>query len=659
LNHPGYLRHPRQFSADDSGSAFERLAERVGSLIPVDPVEWIESEIIMETTKAGAESGTITLEPYQVDPIRAQFEKGVKMVVISGPEQFGKSFSWKCPMVYAMRFISGLFYIVYEEREKARKINDEEFHPMVNAVEYLANQLRSGEGTYRKGGYSMRENIVDFMGAGADITSRRVKRATGDEIDTYPLTYDKTLAQVGNIQKRLRRAYAAGDGMLTLCSSFKGGEDDSAMHHFYQLTSRGLYTLRCLNCGELKIESTKVDGYRDPYTKEFHGGLKWLTEDGALIPESIRLECPYCKHSHHWEDSREMVEDGEYVHGDPDNYTERGFLFGSLSSYYDKDEKRWVALSWEEIARSRIKAGRTNNYEVIRTHWNSFVGLPVPKKKMKEDRGEAIVTHCHDWDPGCIKAVIGAADTQESPFGWFWIIRGLDEKWNSYLLAFGFAETREELDQVIRGTYEGLPVTLFIIDQGGTNAEDVKTLAKKNKNCWQYKGASRPQSMWALSTTKGQTRLLLCDAGKLQVMLIRLLYEQDDRDNNYWFLPDYERFLGMEESVEGKHEKMGYGPDVFNYTAHIASVRPKDNDTHGDKRQNWDCGSHERRDWFDCEKMVLVLMGRKQFRLKIQRAMRTKDKKAEKKEKRTRGTTKQKPTTFVNKAKRDGSWMQK
>jgi hypothetical protein len=59
--------------------------------------------------------------------------------------------------------------------------------------------------------------------------------------------------------------------------------------------------------------------------------------------------------------------------------------------------------------------------------------------------------------------------------------------------------------------------------------------------------------------------------------------------------------------------------------------------------------------------MILVLMGRNQFRKKITRAMEAIKKKREskpKEEPRRKMTKKKpKPTGFVDKARKDGSWM--
>jgi hypothetical protein len=621
--------------------------------MPVDIVEWIQDEIFMESTKVGQESGRITLEPFQVAPIQAQVERGIKEVVIIAPEQYGKSFCWRLPKVYQMRFVNGLFVIVYEQQDKAREINDREFHPLVEAVPALAEQLASGEGKYTKKNYTMRDNIFTFLGAGADITSQRVRAASGDEVDTWPLVYQKKLSQVDNMRKRLRRAMARGEGCLTLCSSPKGTDDNSAIWACYQETNQGIYTLRCMDCGELTIPSTLVDGKRDPFTKEFHGGLKWRTENFRVIHDSIRLECPVCKHQHEPPDSQMMVEYGDYIFKVPQNWDKHGYLFGSLSSYQRADGS-WLALTWADIAQKRADTSRSNNYEEKRTYYNSFVGIPMPKKEREEDAETAIHSHRARLDPEKILAVVGAADTQESPWGWFWIIRGIDENWNTYLLDCGFAGSKDDLEDVIGAKYLDLPVTLFIIDQGGTNAEDVKALAKSNRNVWQYKGASKPTEMWTPSKDPKQIRLLICDAGRLQTMIIRLIYEPADRDNNYWFLPLAERFEEWTEIGNQEAKERNYAERVFDYMEHIISVQPTDG-KHGEKYQYWDCKGHERRDYFDCEKMLLVLIGRKQFRKKIERAMESRKPKEETpKESREEKLARKKKNNWIDKARQSG-----
>lgn len=631
------------------------FTDRLNTLMPVDVVEWIETEIFMESTKVGQEAGRIKLEPFQVAPIKAQLERGVQWVVIIAPEQYGKSFCWRLPKVYQMRFWNGLFVIVYEQADKAREINDREFHPVVEAVQELREQLANGEGKYTKKNYTMRDNIFTFLGAGADITSQRVRAAAGDEVDTWPLLYQKKLSQVANLEKRLRRAMARGEGCLTLCSSPKGTDDDSAIWHCYQETNQGIFTLRCMGCGELTIPSTMIDGKRDPFTKEFHGGLKWETENFVVDPNSIRLECPACHYQHIDDESRDMVEWGDYVFKNSNVWAKHGYLFGSLCSYKRVDGT-WLALRWVDIAQKRVDVSRTNSFEERRTYYNSFVGIPLPKKERADDAETTIQSHRSSYEDAEIGCIIGAADTQESPWGWFWIIRGVDENWNTYLIDCGFASSEDELGEVVNGIYLEMPVTLFIVDQGGTNAAGVKRLAKKHRNVWQYKGASKPTELWALSQNKDQRKLLICDATRLQIMVLRLIYEQDDRNNNYWFLPLQEQIEKWREASDELAKSKNYDAKVFDYMEHIISVQPTDG-KEGDKYQYWTCKGNERRDYFDCEKMLLVLLGRQQFRNRIERAIQErKPNKEDESKKENERKKKVKTSSFVGKARASGGW---
>jgi hypothetical protein len=92
---------------------------------------------------------------------------------------------------------------------------------------------------------------------------------------------------------------------------------------------------------------------------------------------------------------------------------------------------------------------------------------------------------------------------------------------------------------------------------------------------------------------------------------------------------------------------------------HMTAVRAKEGVKDGDKYHNYDCGSHERRDFFDCEKMILVLFGREQFRKKLTRAMEDRAKRNENTEepKQRRKKNKPKPAGWIGKVRKDGNWI--
>jgi len=610
----------------------------LNSLTPMDIISWIETQVQLPDTSTDIDRGrNVQLEPYQVDPIIAQNTPEVDIVCMIAPEQFGKSFCWQMPLLYKIKHHMGDIQVAYEEREKAADINDSIIKPLLEMIPEFREQLLSGEMKFIKKRLKTNTGNVHFSGAGADFTSYPRRDFICDEYDTWPLTLPKRRAQLENAQKRRRRFSNRGLGCLAVISSVKGNEQNSGQWMLFKTTSQGYWHLRCLDCGELAIPSHIIDSSRDQYNQQWIGGLQWAKDDnGIIIPESLRLQCPKCHAYHNEDDTEEMCKYGGYVHESPQEYESRGYLVGGLASYKRKETGHWVANSWVKMAKQRQNTKRSNEYELERTWFNSWCGVAMPVNQKKKASRDDILTHCHPLpDESEILAVVGAADTQENPWGWFWIIRGIDKNWNTYLLKAGFATSREELKNVFSATYCKRPVTLAIVDQGGTNADDVKLLAKECKNIWQYKGASSQQQMYVKSKTPGQIKLLLCDAGRLQIKIIRQMYNQPDRNNNYWSLPPVELLHSSEDST-------------FDYLEHLAAVRA--GDTEASKRhQNWDCKGNERRDWFDCEKMLLVLTGRRRFIETIKSAMKLAES----------GVVKPEETTEQQTQRPAGTWLKR
>jgi len=579
------------------------LDDRLSSLTPEGVVDWVSHHVDM--THETPDTPRLELAPYQVAPIEAQVRGGVELVVIVGPEQFGKSICWKVGMLYKMVYERGPKLIVYEQAEKAAEINRRSFHPLVVGVESLRRQVEASEWAARKKSYELEGGVVvDFTGAGADITSQSYRDVVADEYDTWPLTFSKRESQMANLRKRRRRWAARREGCLVVVGSPKGDEQDSTIWRLWEReTTAREWHLRCLECGELGCPSTMVDGPVDAHQGRRLGGLVWRRDDaGQVVADSVRLRCQSCGHDHEYGEHEDMNDAGEYVARTPERSGLEGYLFGGLAN--------GAMLSWAQIARERVRAAASNDYETQRTYHNSVRGVAMPRSRaLQAEARRIILSHCTATPPHeQILAVVAAADTQENPWGWYWVVRGLDASWNSYLLAAGFAATRAELEAVFGREYRGRRVRFAIVDQGGTNAEDVKGMARSRGNVWQYKGASAPQAIWKKSEQRDQHKLILGDAERLQVMLLRLIYDQMDRGNHYWALPPEPQLVTNEDPL-------------FDYVAHVASVRDLGKGVDHELRQKWDCAAGERRDWFDCEKMLLVLLGMPLFRRQLEREM--------------------------------------
>lgn len=584
---------------DDAEKWAKFCADRVGALVPVQIVPWVEEHIF----PPGADM-PVKLDGYQVEPLKAQVDNDVAEVVITGPEQFGKSLTYQAAMIYKLEFTHGPKMIAYEEKTKAYKINTRQFIPMVKKVESLGRQLEAA------GTKAVRETVefsgcfMDFYGAGADFTSNNYRDAAGDEYDTWPLTFEKKRAQLDNMRKRLRTwRNGRKEGTLVICSSPKGTTSSSPTWLEFAGTvdgdgfrrgqsSMGVWHLRCLGCGAAVINSTQIDAVRDPNTNELRGGLCWARDDhGLVVPDSLRVVCPVCGYEAVQEQMQEMNDAGEYVHQYPDIVKRRGFNFGGLSCPR--------ALSLAEIADMRMLVRGSNDFELERTYHNSFRGVAMPETNAAADeREKVILSHCAEQQIAGddVVALIAGADTQESPWGWYWVVRAMDKNRSTYPVACGFAHTETELEQAIcSGKYFGKSINYAIIDQGGTNSEAVKRLAAKWEHVWQYKGDSR-SDLWRHSRSKEQYKLINCNADQLQVMLLREIYDQHDRSSSYWY-------LWPKADVPRADDKS------FDYVTNMLNVRNTGQGRDSQLRQNWDVKnkSRERRDYFDCEKMMLVL----------------------------------------------------
>jgi hypothetical protein len=577
-----------QAAAEDAEFFVESLDTRLQEFALPEMVEWCEDNIILQRTRK-----RVNLRPYQRMPVKVQLWPEVEEVYITGPEQFGKSITWQLPAVYKFRFVRGPKLLMYEENEKARDINHRRLEPMVKSIPYLRKIIEANGKAAKRGSYDLPTGYVDIQGAGADKTSQEYRDVFGDEVDTWRLPYSKKVAQVKNLQKRVRTYRESGEGgKLVLCSSSKGTDQDSVIWQYIKESSHHVFHLECQNCGGW-INTTQIDSKINERGQKI-GGLRWKLEKGIVIPDTVRLHCPECDHPHEQSESDIMAENGKYIPNNPDITDRLGFVFGGLSSS--------DCLRWPTIARERMDAASTNDFEVIRTFHNSFRGVAMPTRDERDQEAEAILrSRCienpvTDQDIVC---VLASADTQESPWGWYWVVRGIDRNHNSHLLKVGFAHTKESLEtEICKTQYMGRKVDFAIIDQGGTNADDVKDLAKTYRHIWQYKGNTRQSELWKHSESQKQIKLILADAERFQLMLLRKMYDDENDKAHAWLLPTHDEFNDAPFVDDD---------NAFDYLINLLNVRDLGNTKTSHLRQKWDCHSHDRRDYFDCEKMMLVL----------------------------------------------------
>jgi len=536
-------------------------AEWLSVPVILPPLEWIEL-LDLTNDPTSARNGLLKLDPYQRDPIAAQFDPAIREVVVMAVEQTGKSTIWRMPMLYKMQFEPGPRWIIYESDDKAEDINSSSFLPLVRAVPELASLINRGKITKRRY-FLPNGTVLDFSGAGADITSKPERDGVADELDRWPLTIPMISQNLRNFRKRFRTFWRINQGCLVIVSSPKG--TDSPIADQFDATSQGHWYLRCLKCQRLTIPSHAIHR------------MQWeTTEAGHVVADSIRIECPACGHAHPEADAVGMNDRGGYRHKDDENKAQRGYQWGAMAAPR--------VFSWGQIAAAQLAAGRTADVHAQADFDNTWRGIRFKPRKAREPTKAIIREHCAVLpDPDTLANVFLSADTQDS--GWYWIVRGLDVADNTYRLGYGLVKTIEELRAVWDASYLGIQCELGIIDEGGHGERPIqaKKLAAATRGLYTYKGNSRIGTRWKRGSERD---LILAIPQQYQADLLYYIYAQPDKSNHYWFLPPEA------------------GDD---YIEHIAALRPNNKARHGDRYENWD-NNREADHWFDCEKMWLVLL---------------------------------------------------
>jgi hypothetical protein len=142
------------------------------------------------------------------------------------------------------------------------------------------------------------------------------------------------------------------------------------------------------------------------------------------------------------------------------------------------------------------------------------------------------------------------------------------------------------LNEKFESEYLGIEPVLGMIDSGGHRTNEVEAFVLETPGMVMYKGDNRGSNKWRYSEDKED--LILAKEREYRADLLYYVYIQNNRDNNYWFLPPEDQ---LQE----------------NYVEHISAFRQNDTVKMGHHFENWwhDGRQH---DFFDCEKMFLVLL---------------------------------------------------
>jgi hypothetical protein len=566
----------------------------------VDPVSFAEKELdFTHDLTARQKNIDLSLTPYLKEPLaHIDFRgKGQRQVTICAPEQTGKSLTYQIGLIWAFKYEPCLSLVVYPSEDKCDEINRTKVQPLMKSIPELARELDMAR-TKAKNRYSFSSFTSFFQGAGERISAFSAKICVADELDDW-------IQHVGHANKLddLKKRTRSFDDSLVIVVSSPKGEKSQVFSEFLK-GSQGWWHLRCQSCKGLTIRSC------DTYRLQFETEL--VDKQKVVIPGSCRLVCPKCGYKHEEKDKALMNQNGEFIHKNLLEKDHKSFQWGALAS-------QWPSLSWQKIAEAQVLAGKTGSFQSQVVFDNSFRGLPFKKRKVHTEEQESVLRHCVSVlpKPEDLEAIFLTADTQAR--GWVWELRGLGVDGHRYQLSYGLCEyldlTEDQLEKhrlihepqaralgetynppltlsdIIEEGYQGVPICMGIIDEGGHRKKEVEDFVLKNKRIFSYKGGLKSiDKRWEWS--KNQNKLILARRTDYQSELIYYLHFQDKEADFKWFLMPKEKITDE-------------------YIEQVCAVQKKVNAKgelvkDGDLLESWEHGDRPH-DFFDTGMMYILL----------------------------------------------------
>ena len=561
-------------------AAVEAVIEETRPAAYERPIPYLERTVDLSADVTSAANGLIRIRevtPYLVDIIEYFAERGKRRLTVQAVEQTAKSTSWKMGLIWREKFLPGPAGIIYQNRDVGRNIIRDSLLPLMRCDEDYARALpkREGEAPAR---LKLPYSVLYLMTGDGPVISFPMSVIIGDEINKWrqesanrkrkrvKAEDDYQVSKIKDMDKRLR---TFPDSLRVLVCSPEGMRAPITLE--YMQSSRGVWYDRCAECGELVFDTTDPAQYFR-YTADEHG---------TVDPDSVRLVCPLCGHSHEERrDKLAITRTGGYKHEFPERLAwHAGFCFGALAS-------QMPGVDWLTICTAIENAKRDHGFEAQAFYRNSICGLPYAPDVVTGDRLGVVRSHAvHELLPATVQrfvAVYLGVDTQE--VGYWWSVEAVDDADNRYTLAYGYAYDDDAVQAAWDAEYFGIQPMAAIIDEGGHRGPDVDALVRRlGAGVYKYKGEkSRLQQPWRVS--ENDPLLVLGCAGYYQRELLYRMYAKKGRQNHDWLI-----VADMK-----KH-----------YVQQMAAFLPPPNDPEAP----FEAWTHEGRqhDLFDCNKMTYCL----------------------------------------------------
>lgn len=535
--------------------------------------EWVEENVDLTDDTTSPWNGLVDLNetPHLIEPLDAWGEGEVDKITCMGPEQTNKSCTWQWGLLNRMCVDPGSTLVVWRNIDESKDMFSDRMLPIMRRIPKLRRAL-DRPSSCKKDRYDLGDMILYNQGAGSPILSKPARYRIGDELDFWKLSgransktkggNDKAnVSNLANLDKRGRAYGSTGKRAIACSPTTKAGETARE----YNQGSRGRWNLACANC----------DGLTPSH---WFSALKFeKDETGEIIADSIRWHCRHCGHKHKEADKRLLNRRGVacYVHERPERTAHKSFQWSSLAAH-------WIA--WKDVCRAISKGGKNGTREDQLFLDNSHKGIPWEPRVQAAEEREALLERCREVPEESIICVVMSVDTQD--LGYWWIVRGIDDRGNTHRIAHGYLHTEDELKDLYNNRqFAGRLCRYMIIDRGGHRTPDIDKLVCELPNAYCYHG--RGANTQALLAWSNQVhRCLLGNANIFAQRLLFRLWMHQNEASGYWYLGD-----AATMTEDYKTHLLSWGPPAGKPKADISE---------------WEL-LHDRNHLFDCEKMWMMI----------------------------------------------------
>lgn len=550
-----------------------------------DVAAWVQAHIDMSFDHTADAHGLVRLRPYQIEPLRATERHGVRQVTLAWSQRTGKSQTWKFSLCHrvAMGGVSGIVSFP-AERDVDRAIRDT-VKPLLETVPGVSRDWAT-RGNVKADGIHLpaQSTVLYWQGGQQQIISLSCNWAAMDEVDFHVLVNaDEEGRNFDQIKALRLRMQTHREKMLILCSSVT--TPSGAIWREYLAGSQETWCLRCLGCGHL-IPTNRLAFRASGASGDEWRGLQWRkNEQGAIIPDSIRMICPVCGRAHVESEASAMNDAGAYVAAMPERTAHRSYQVGALAS------PDW---SWLEIAQAQEAAVDSDGKKYLA---NAILSMPYaysrenPGAEIEDVNRMRMVDYPADIGQR-ISIIVAGVDVQKSELAgnkyFVYAVRAFDEAGNSWQMRGGIGNAIDDVSAVLDAEYFGHRVSLAMFDHGGfDNTYDVTPYIVASKNAVYYKGQSAKNLDGRDYVRSRDPNIWLCNAVGYQVRLLDLLYSPPRPAGYAWYL------------------RTDCQEDMF---AQLCAVRPNRRLKYENAESYANWSANGRRDYFDAEKMALCAL---------------------------------------------------